>query len=125
MAIALAQFGQRKMMEMRRSMEKRKNSAPSDKISNLTIRRLSAYLRTLELLESEGVEVDLAILGVPPPEIQTLVNRLWKLGIRGILYFASRSVNHPEDMIVLNQDISTEIGIITYRLNHERHNFRE
>ena len=60
--------------------------------------------------------VDLAIVAVPPPKVQSIIDRLGKIGVKGAIYFASRSVNIPKNMIVRNQDISIEIGILTYHI---------
>lgn len=63
--------------------------------------------------------IDLAIIAVPPPETQTVIDRLGKLGIRGALYFASRPVEAPDGMVVLNMDISIELGVLTYYLQQK------
>jgi len=60
--------------------------------------------------------VDLAIIAVPPPEVQGVINRLSQLGVRGALYFASRPVTVPENMVVLNIDITVDLGVLTYQL---------
>ena len=73
-------------------------------------------LKNLEK-ELDSREIDLAIVAVPPREVQSIVDRLGKIGVRGILYFASRAVNYPENMFVLNQDVSIELGILTYQLS--------
>jgi redox-sensing transcriptional repressor len=65
-------------------------------------------------LDPEGI--DLAIIAVPPPEVQAIINRLGKIGVRGALYFASRPVTVPENMIVLNMDVTVEIGVLTHHL---------
>lgn len=59
---------------------------------------------------------DLAIIATSPPEIQSIIDRLGKIGFKGALYFASRSVAKPEGMVVRNQDISVELGTLTYHL---------
>lgn len=59
---------------------------------------------------------DLAIIAVPPPEVQSVVDRLGKIGLRGILYFASRAISAPENTVIRNQDISVELGTITYHI---------
>lgn len=63
-------------------------------------------------------EDHLAIIAVSPPEIQSIINRLGKIGCRGALYFASRSIRVPKNMFVCNQDISIDLGTITYRITH-------
>ncbi|KAF5056238.1 Redox-sensing transcriptional repressor Rex [anaerobic digester metagenome] len=60
--------------------------------------------------------IDLAIVAVAPPEVQGVIDRLGRLGVRGALYFASRAVTAPENMVVLNMDITVELGLLTYLL---------
>jgi redox-sensing transcriptional repressor len=60
--------------------------------------------------------IDLAIIAVPPPEVQGIIDRLSQLGVRGALYFASRPVRIPENMVVLNMDITVELGVLTHQL---------
>ncbi len=60
--------------------------------------------------------VDLAIVAVPPPDVQSIIDRLGKIGVRGALYFASRSVAIPDNMIVRNLDVSIELGTLTYHI---------
>jgi len=59
---------------------------------------------------------NLAIIAVPPNRVQSVIDRLGKIGIKGALYFAARAVNAPEDMVVVNQDVSVELGTLTYHL---------
>jgi redox-sensing transcriptional repressor len=66
--------------------------------------------------ELDSRHIDLAIIAVPPPEVQHTVNRLGQIGIRGALYFASRPVDVPENMVVLNMDITVELAVLTYQL---------
>ena len=66
--------------------------------------------------------IDMAIIAVPPPEVQRIIDRLGKIGVRGALYFASRSVIVPEGMFVLNKDITVELGVLTYHLSRKRKN---
>ncbi|MFH1488131.1 MAG: redox-sensing transcriptional repressor Rex, partial [Pseudomonadota bacterium] len=74
----------------------------------------------IENLEKEldSKRIDLAIVAVSPPEVQSVINRLGKIGVRGALYFASRSVDVPENMVVRNQDLSIEVGLLTYYMTH-------
>lgn len=73
----------------------------------------------MERLEQEldSRDVDLAIIAVPPPEVQTIIDRLSLIGVRGALYFASRPVRVPENMVVMNMDITVELGVLTYQLH--------
>ncbi len=72
----------------------------------------------MELLEREldSRDVDLAIIAVPPPEVQSIIDRLGQIGVRGALYFAARPVRVPENMVVMNMDITVELGVLTYQL---------
>ena len=62
---------------------------------------------------------DLAIIAIPPRNVQSVIDRLGKTGIKGVLYFAARAVNAPKNMIVVNQDISIALGIITYHITNK------
>lgn len=62
-------------------------------------------------------QIDMAIITLAPPEVQGIIDRLGRLGIRGALYFASRPVIAPENMVVLNMDINIELGVLAYHLH--------
>lgn len=66
--------------------------------------------------ELDASRIDLAIIAVPPPEVQGVIDRLSQLGVHGALYFASRPVRVPANMVVLNMDITVELGVLTYQL---------
>jgi redox-sensing transcriptional repressor len=57
----------------------------------------------------------IAIIALPPPEVEAVINRLDKIGMKAVLYLASRSIKVPENMIVLNQDITINLGMLTYK----------
>ncbi len=60
---------------------------------------------------------NIAIIALPPAEVQGVIDRLNLIGVRAALYLASRPVKVPDNMVVVNQDISIELGMLTYRLN--------
>jgi len=61
-------------------------------------------------------EDHIAIIALPPPEVQAIIDRLGKIGIKAVLYMASRSVKAPDNMVVMNQDISINLGMMTYKV---------
>ncbi len=61
-------------------------------------------------------EDHIAIIALPPPEVQAVIDRLGKIGIKAVLYMASRSVKAPDNMVVMNQDISINLGMMTYKV---------
>ena len=61
----------------------------------------------------------LAMVAVSPPKIQNVIDRLAKIGVPGVFYFASRSVTIPDNMIVMHTDISVELGTLTYFLKNK------
>ncbi len=72
-------------------------------------------------MDNMEMEIDpetdaLAIIAVSPNRVQSVINRLGKIGVKGALYFAARAVNAPHNMVVLNQDISVELGTLTYHV---------
>lgn len=70
--------------------------------------------------EIDPKEDDIAVITLPPPEVQTAIDRLGRIGMRGALYFASRSVTVPKNMTVLNEDVSTTLGMLTYQLTEKK-----
>ncbi|MBN2062263.1 MAG: redox-sensing transcriptional repressor Rex [Deltaproteobacteria bacterium] len=64
-------------------------------------------------------EDHLAIIAVPPREVQSIINRLGKIGIKGVLYFGSRAVHIPENMVVFNQDMSISLKVLAYALKEK------
>jgi redox-sensing transcriptional repressor len=61
-------------------------------------------------------EDHIAIIALPPPEVQSIIDRLGKIGMKAVLYMASRSVKAPDNMVVMNQDISIKLGMMTYKV---------
>jgi redox-sensing transcriptional repressor len=61
-------------------------------------------------------EDHIAIIALPPPEVQSIIDRLGKIGMKAVLYMASRSVKAPNNMVVMNQDISIKLGMMTYKV---------
>jgi redox-sensing transcriptional repressor len=57
----------------------------------------------------------IAIIALPPPEVGAVIDRLGKIGMKAVLYLASRSIKAPENMIVMNQDITINLGMLTYK----------
>ena len=62
----------------------------------------------------------IAIIALPPQKVQNVIYRLEKIGIEGVLYFASRAVKAQGDMVVINQDISINLGILTYKIMEKK-----
>jgi redox-sensing transcriptional repressor len=61
-------------------------------------------------------EDHIAIIALPPPEVQAVIDRLGKIGMKAVLYMASRSVKAPDNMVVMNDDISIKLGMMTYKV---------
>jgi redox-sensing transcriptional repressor len=61
----------------------------------------------------------LAILAIPPDDVQSIIDRLSKLGIKGVLYFASRTVSVPKNLIVRNEDTTIELETLTYHITNK------
>jgi redox-sensing transcriptional repressor len=73
------------------------------------------YLGDLEK-DIDPEQDHLAIIALPPPEVQAMVDRLGRLGVKGVLYFASRAVDKPQGMAIRNQDMSLELAMLTYEI---------
>ena len=59
---------------------------------------------------------NIAIIALPPPEVQGIIDRLSRIGVKAALYLASRPVRVPDNMVIMNHDISIELGMLTYHL---------
>lgn len=57
---------------------------------------------------------DIAILAVPSGAAQTVTDQLVEAGIRSILNFAPARVQVPDDVVVRQVDLSTELQILSY-----------
>jgi redox-sensing transcriptional repressor len=78
--------------------------------------RINIY--PLEDLETRlsPLEDHIAIIALPPPEVQEIVNRLGEIGVKAVIYLASRTVKAPPNMICMNQDIFIKLGMLTFKL---------
>ena len=60
----------------------------------------------------------LAVIAMSPRVGQSVMDRLGEIGVKGVLYFAPSAVNVPENMVVVNQDVSIDLGILTYHITN-------
>ena len=81
---------------------------------------ISVYHMDQMETEIDPEEDDIAVIALPPPEVQAVIDRLGKIGMKGVLYFASRSVTIPKDMMVLNVDVAITLGMLTYKLTGKK-----
>lgn len=95
------------------------------KIFDRTPELIGKKFRNIMIYDMECLEEELdpktdnlAIIAVPPPEVQSIIDRLSRIGIKGAVYFAARSVNVPENMVIRNQDVSLELGTLTYHITN-------
>jgi len=65
-------------------------------------------------------KIQIAILAVPAPVAQTVVNTLVESGITAILNFAPLSLKVPDDVILKNENMSIELEALSYHLT-KRH----
>lgn len=84
---------------------------PSGEISIFHIDRLEETL--------DPGRDNIAIIALPPPEVQDVIDRLSLIGIKAAIYLASRCVRVPDNMVVMNHDISIELGMLTFRLGEK------
>ena len=63
-------------------------------------------------------EIELAIVAVPVESAQDVLRHLANCGIRGILNFAPVVPDVPDDIIVENVDLSTNLEVLAYFLNN-------
>jgi redox-sensing transcriptional repressor len=67
-----------------------------------------------------GEQVDIALVTVPASEAQATVDRLVASGVRAMLNFAPVKVQRPEDVLVRQVDLSSELMSLTFYLDHEQ-----
>ena len=65
-------------------------------------------------------KIDMAIVAVPQAAAQTVIDRLISSGIKAIFNFAPIRPKVPDDVEVLNIDLSMELGRLTYFLTVAR-----
>jgi redox-sensing transcriptional repressor len=94
------------------------------KIYDKNPEKIKGIPRGIRVLHIDNLESTLdpsqdkiVIIALPSPELQGIINRLGRIGIKAVLYMASKTVKIPDDMEIINQDISVELGMLTYRLN--------
>jgi len=81
------------------------------KIKGITVRHIDELERKIDPRKEP-----IAILTVPPQDVQSIINRLDKIGVKGVLYFASRTISIPKKMIVRNEDTVMELEALTYHI---------
>ncbi len=62
-------------------------------------------------------KIDIAIVSVPAPEAQSVVDILWRAGIKGILNFAPVCLATPKYVNLRNADLAMELEHLGYLLN--------
>jgi redox-sensing transcriptional repressor len=80
----------------------------------------SMPIQPMEELESVVAQwgVRLAILAVPAETAQSVVDRLARTGLRGILNFAPTRLKAPAGVTVHNLDVAAELEQLSYMANH-------
>jgi len=81
------------------------------KINGITVWHIDELERRINPLKES-----IAILAVPPQDVQPIVDRLDKIGVKGVLYFASRTISVPKKMVVRNEDTIMELEALTYHI---------
>lgn len=77
-------------------------------------------IKSMDELEGylEDRDIRLAILAVPSDTAQSVLDRLIDNGIEGVLNFAPFVPDTPDDVIVENIDLSTNLEVLSYFLNN-------
>ncbi len=63
--------------------------------------------------------VDIAVVTVPASEAQATIERLVAAGVRAILNFAPVRVHTPDDVLVRQVDLSSELMALSFHLDRE------
>ena len=71
-----------------------------------------------EFCASEAV--DIALVTVPASEAQATVDRLAAAGVRAMLNFAPVKVQKPDDALVRQVDLSSELMSLTFYLDRKQ-----
>lgn len=69
--------------------------------------------------DCDPVPYDIAVITTPPDAAQEVADTLVTAGVRGILNFAPRALNVPDDMAVRNVRVSEELQILAHYLEPE------
>lgn len=64
------------------------------------------------------MQIKTALICVPASQAQDTTNRLVEAGIRAILNFAPVHLVVPEDIIVQNENLASELAMLTKKLQH-------
>ncbi|MDU6247623.1 MAG: redox-sensing transcriptional repressor Rex [Paeniclostridium sordellii] len=87
-------------------------------------RMIGLKIRDFEILDSESIEefvsennIDIAILCIPKNGAQDVVDRLVKVGIKGIWNFAPLDLEVPNDVIVENVNLTESLFTLSYLMN--------
>jgi len=82
----------------------------------------SGRVRGVDELEQlcRDEHVDIALVTVPAAEAEATVQRLAAAGVRAILNFAPVRVHAPEDTLVRQVDLSSELMFLSFYLDRER-----
>lgn len=84
-------------------------------------RMIGLKIREFEVLDSEDIEefiqkndIDIAILCIPKNGAQELMNRIVKVGIKGVWNFAPIDLEVPKDVIVENVNLTESLFTLSY-----------
>ncbi|MFR3072364.1 MAG: redox-sensing transcriptional repressor Rex [Paeniclostridium sp.] len=90
-------------------------------------RMIGLKIRDFEILDSESIEefveennIDIAILCIPKNGAQDVVDRLVKVGIKGIWNFAPLDLEVPNDVIVENVNLTESLFTLSYLMNENK-----
>jgi redox-sensing transcriptional repressor len=65
-------------------------------------------------------KIQIAIIAVPAPVAQAVVNTLVESGIKAILNFAPLSLKVPDDVVLKNENMSIELEALSYHLTKKQ-----
>ncbi len=82
-------------------------------IGNQTVRTVSELEEFLM-----STHVDIAVLAVPVPDAQHMLERLGALGVQAVWNFAPTDLKPPKEMIVVNVHLSDSLQILSYKMTH-------
>ncbi|MEA3246680.1 MAG: redox-sensing transcriptional repressor Rex [Gemmatimonadota bacterium] len=71
--------------------------------------------RTLDA-DLAALQADIVLIAVPPEAAQSIVDRVARAGIRGILNFAPAALHAPPGVMLRSVDMALELEILSYAL---------
>jgi len=88
--------------------------------------KIGKKIEGVEIHDIEEIEkvlkknkIKIAIIATPPEEAQNVTNRLIKAGIKALMNFAPVSISVPQDIKIIDIDLTVRLETLAYYLTHK------